>query len=49
MPAAVAAVRVGMDWRPLLGVAPTDAGGVVERVLALAVTAATVEQLKANR
>jgi hypothetical protein len=23
-----------MDWRPLLGVTPEDAGGVVERVLA---------------
>lgn len=49
VPAAVAAVRVGMDWRPLLGLAPTDAGSIVERVLALVVTARTVQEINASK
>ncbi|WP_281412191.1 hypothetical protein [Miltoncostaea marina] len=32
-----------MDWRPLVGLTPDDAGSAVERVLAFAVTAAAVE------
>lgn len=30
---AVNAVRLRMDWRPLVGLTPEDAGGMVERVL----------------
>jgi hypothetical protein len=42
MGAAVNAVRLQMDWRPVLGVTPADAGTLVERVLAEEVLDAAV-------
>lgn len=41
--AAAAAATHGLDWRPLLGVTPVMAGGMVERVLAWAVAVAVAE------
>lgn len=40
---AVNAVRLRADWRPLLGLAPDDAGTFIERVLARTVIALSVE------
>jgi len=39
----VNAVRLHMDWRPLVGLRPADAGSLVELVLAHVVTAMAVE------
>ncbi|HEY3021814.1 MAG TPA: hypothetical protein VGJ32_16565 [Solirubrobacteraceae bacterium] len=39
---AVNAVRLRMDWRPLVGLTPDDAGELVERVLARVVLEAAV-------
>jgi hypothetical protein len=36
------AVRLGTDWRPLMGLRPDDVGTVVERVLANVVMEAAV-------
>lgn len=37
-----------MDWRPLLGVRPADAGTLVERVIAYAVLDEAVRQHNAD-
>ena len=42
------AVRMNMDWRPVAGLRPEDAGTFVERVLALTVLAAAVEANNAD-
>lgn len=39
----VNAVRLNADWRPLAGLAPDDAGSLIERVLASVVVGAAVE------
>lgn len=36
-------MRLRMDWRPLMGLTPDDAGTFVERVLAKVVVGAAVE------
>lgn len=52
--ALVNAVRMHMDWRPVAGLGPDDAGSFVERTVAKVVLAAAVEahnadMRKANR
>lgn len=46
--AGVNATRLGIDWRPVLGVTPADAGCLIERLLAEEVIARAVEQHNAD-
>jgi len=46
--AAVNAVRLRADWRPLVGLRPEDAGTLVERVLAETVIGAAVDAHNAD-
>ena len=51
---AVSAVRLQMDWRPLVGLTSADEGSVVERVLARVVLDRAIDETnraikKANR
>jgi hypothetical protein len=41
---AVSAVRLHMDWRPLVGLTSEDAGTLVERVLARVVLDRAIEE-----
>lgn len=43
MQLALSACRLGIDWRPVLGITPQDAGGLIELVLARVLTTAAVE------
>lgn len=44
----VNAVRMKMDWRPLAGLTPDDAGSLIERVIAGVVLGAAVEAHNAD-
>lgn len=41
---AISAVRLGGDWRPVVGLTPEDAGSWIERLLAEVVIEAAVKQ-----
>lgn len=46
---AVSAVVLRQDWRPLMGLGPSDAGGLVEYVLANVVLERAVQEYEAAR
>lgn len=48
MRAAVNAVRLHMDWRPIMGLTDEDQGSFIERVLAGVVLEAAVEAHNAD-